>query len=105
MATYEKKTVLIKEGDLVSKTYFIESGIIRGFFTEESGEERTVILRPPKTFFTSPGILKGEPRSKYSFMTIEETTLIEFQFEQFWQASHLFLPVSKLLIDSLTKTC
>jgi len=81
--------------------YFIAKGMVRGYLTEESGEERTLFLCLPQTVFGPPGILKGEVTSKYTFEAIEKSTLIEFPYAEFIQLTETQLSYAHLWTEIL----
>jgi len=94
--TLEHKETISSEGDRISSLYYIVKGMIRGYFISNTGEERTIIIRPTKTFGAPPGILEGATHSKYAFESIQETHLIEFSLARFMELSSSNLGISRL---------
>lgn len=81
--------------------YFILKGMVRGYFIEKNGDERTLFIRPTRTFFTSPELLKKEKESKFTFEAVSDTELLEFSFTQFEALTNSQLPFARLYIEAL----
>lgn len=99
--TYKNKVSVIKAGETANRFYYIIDGMIRGSYREESGAERTLFIRPKDTFFAHPGILVGEKISKYTFETIQSTTLLSVSYNKFIELSQQNSAISKLYIEAL----
>ena len=99
--TLVHKENISNEGDRIKSLHFIVEGMVRGFFIDDNGEERTIIIRPTKTFLGSPGILQGATHSKYTFEAIQETHLIEIVAASFLSLSEIRLGISRLFTEIL----
>jgi CRP-like cAMP-binding protein len=95
------KGSILAAGEPSTFIYFIVKGMTRGYFTEESGEQRTVFLFLPHTVFGPPGILDGETTSKFTYVAIEKTILIEFPFAEFIQLTETKMPYARLWTEIL----
>lgn len=95
------KESISHEGDRITSLYYIVEGMIRGYFISETGEERTIIIRPTKTFGAPPGILSGATHSKYSLESIQETKLIEIPIDRFMKLAETNLGVCRLYNEIL----
>ncbi len=70
-----KGEVILAEGSLSTDIYFILNGVLRTYFTNENGEEKTFHFSLENTFATDyESFLKGS-RSKYSIQALEESYL------------------------------
>jgi len=99
--TLGHKDAISQEGDRITSLYYISKGMIRGYFISDTGEERTIIIRPTNTFYAPPGILGGATHSKYSFESIQDTELIEFSVNRVLDLSEVNLGVSRLYNEIL----
>ena len=70
-----KGEIILAEGSLSTDIYFILNGVLRTYFTNENGEEKTFHFSLENTFATDyESFLKGS-RSKYSIQALEESYL------------------------------
>lgn len=78
---YKKKEMLLKEGEICSKIYFVGKGLLRIFFMDEKGEEKTFHFCLENTFGTDyESFLKGIP-SSFSIQAMEDTEVLVISFE------------------------
>lgn len=73
--TYRKNTVLINEGDDAGSVFFIMSGKVRIYLSNDSGRTVTLSTQESGSFFGELSLLDGEPRSA-SVMTLEPTVCL-----------------------------
>ena len=102
--TYKNKETIIRNGQIPNVMSFISAGMIRGFYIDEEGEEKTVFLRPTHTFFSTPETLHGLQPSKYSYEAIGETEVLEFFFTEFEQLTFTNLAIARLFTEGLKET-
>lgn len=101
--TFKNKDLVILEGQSAPFIYFIAKGMVRGYKTDESGDQKTLILRPIHTFFAAPGILKDLMLSEYTFESVKETTLFRMPLETFIQLSKERIGIAHLYINLLSE--
>lgn len=78
--TLEKSTILIREGEHVSKTYFIVKGAARAFYLKD-GKDITDWFAFENEFITSiDGFFQGTP-SSYFIELLEPTTFLEISMQ------------------------
>jgi len=74
---YQKHDIVIKEGAMQEDICFITSGLIKGYFINEQGEEITIrFVKEYGYAIHYSALLLSEP-SKYFFQCIEDTTLLK----------------------------
>ena len=74
---FKKKEVINNYGDVCQYLYFVEKGILRVFFIDEEGNEKTFHFAFKDTFTADyESFLKRKP-SNYIIQAIEEVTLIQ----------------------------
>jgi CRP/FNR family cyclic AMP-dependent transcriptional regulator len=71
---FPKNTLVICEGDLSDSLYFILSGKVKVFLSDEEGKEVTLNIQGEGEYFGELAILDEAPRSA-SVMTVEDTRL------------------------------
>lgn len=101
--TLGHKESISEEGDRITSLYYIAEGMIRGYFISETGEERTIIIRPTNTFSAPPGILGGATHSKYAFESIQQTELIEMSISRFMDLAKTNLGICRLYNELLSE--
>jgi CRP/FNR family cyclic AMP-dependent transcriptional regulator len=72
--SFPKNTLVICEGDQSDSLYFILSGKVKVFLSDEEGKEVTLNMQTAGDYFGELAILDEAPRSA-SVMTVEETKL------------------------------
>jgi len=77
----KKKTMLLSEGTTCKEVFFVNSGLLRIYFVDNNGEEKTFHFALEKTFATDyKSFLKGIP-SNYSIQAMEDTEVLVMPFE------------------------
>lgn len=78
---YKKKEILLKEGEVCSKIYFVTKGLLRIYFIDDKDEEKTFHFCLENTFGTDyESFLKGIP-SSFSIQAMEDTDVLVISFE------------------------
>ncbi len=80
--SYGKREIIIEAYKYSSDFIFTLNGIIRGYYIEESGEEKNVFLVNDDMFFGGPECILHEQPSNYIFETVTDTSLIVFDFKK-----------------------
>ncbi|NEU70214.1 Crp/Fnr family transcriptional regulator [Spirosoma agri] len=93
----------LTQHSLVPKAFFIEagkpnqligfltSGLIRGYYLNQAGEEITTAFVPENSWVTDyPSLLMGKP-SRYYFQCLEPTTLITVTYQHIQQGYDQFM--------------
>ncbi|MFT4033405.1 MAG: Crp/Fnr family transcriptional regulator [Siphonobacter sp.] len=84
--TLRKKDFYIQTGDLQKKAGFVVKGLIRAFYSDPSGNEKTVYFIPENEYaFHYASFVTHKP-SPLSFQCLEETTIVQFSPEQLKKA-------------------
>ncbi len=78
---YNKKAIIHFYGEICKYLYFVDKGILRVFFIDEHGDEKTFHFALKNTIATDyESFLKQIP-SNYTIQVIEEATLIQISLE------------------------
>lgn len=78
---YKKKAVLLNEGNICRDVFFINSGLLRVYFVDNKGEEKTFHFALENTFATDyESFLKVIP-SNYSIQAMEDTQVVSMSLE------------------------
>jgi CRP-like cAMP-binding protein len=79
--TLKKKTTILSEGTICKEVFFVNSGLLRIYFVDNNGEEKTFHFALEKTFTADyKSFLKGIP-SNYSIQSMEDTEVLVMPFE------------------------
>lgn len=76
MARFPKGTILLHQGDVPTKCYFVLSGCIRQYKVDEDGNEHTVDFITEEQSITILTKHHADGRSPYSLACIEECCLV-----------------------------
>ena len=77
----KKKSIILSEGKICKDVYFINKGLLRIFFLDNNGKEKTFHFALEKTFVTDyKSFLKKLP-SNYSIQAMEDTEVMIMSFE------------------------
>jgi|SRR5690554_19214 len=78
---FKKKELLLSQGDDCRDVYFVVDGLLRVFFVDSEGEEKTFHFSFENTFSTDyESFLKRIP-SNYSIQALEDTTVVLMSFD------------------------
>jgi CRP-like cAMP-binding protein len=81
LKTLQKKDYFIHSGHIQKEVAFITKGLIRSFFIDTNGNEKTVRFYAENDYATHYSAFITQQRSKYSFQCLEETNLVLLSFE------------------------
>lgn len=73
---FKKGTVLIKQGDVTTKCYFILKGCVRQYSIDEEGTEATSNFYTEEQFIAIFNHHKPDKSSDYSFTCIEDSVMV-----------------------------
>ncbi|MEO9075883.1 MAG: cyclic nucleotide-binding domain-containing protein, partial [Gelidibacter sp.] len=77
----KKKEIILNQGDICSDVFFVVDGLLRMFFVDHDGEEKTFHFSFENTFSADyESFLKKIP-SNYSIQALEDTTIVLMSFE------------------------
>ncbi|WP_347374029.1 Crp/Fnr family transcriptional regulator [Aequorivita sp. Q41] len=76
-----KREIILSQGDICRDVFFVVNGLLRVFFVDNDGEEKTFYFSFENTFSTDyESFLKKIP-SSYSIQALEDTTVVLMSFE------------------------
>ncbi|MEO8933608.1 MAG: Crp/Fnr family transcriptional regulator [Xanthomarina sp.] len=77
----EKKEIILRQGEICRDVFFVVDGLLRVFFIDSEGEEKTFHFSFENTFSADyESFLKKIP-SNYSIQAMEDTTVILMSFD------------------------
>ena len=101
MLPIEKETFLIRAGELSRHLYFIQSGLLRLYYTSSEGKERN------KAFYGSGQVtgavsaaIAGTP-APFSIQALEPTITLRADFDTLFRNSHQHPELARVQIDLL----
>lgn len=71
-----KKTVIHSEGSVCKEVFFIRSGLLRIYFTDQEGNEKTFHFAVENTFVTDYESLLKQIPANYSIQALEDSELL-----------------------------
>ena len=78
--TFKPRALFIEAGRSDHQLGFVTTGLIRGYYINESGEDMTTIFVNENGWVTDyPSLLLGKP-SRYNFQCLEPTTIIAVSY-------------------------
>ncbi|PQJ76478.1 Crp/Fnr family transcriptional regulator [Polaribacter glomeratus] len=72
----KKKDIILSEGSVCKEVFFINKGLLRIFFVDNNGEEKTFHFALEKTFATDYKSFLKEIPSNYSIQAMEDTQVL-----------------------------
>lgn len=77
--TFFKNETILLEGEQASSIYFIISGVVRGYYIDEKGNDITKCFSLENEFFSSEGLRTGSV-SSFNIECIEQCECIELSY-------------------------
>ena len=77
--TFFKNETILLEGEQASSIYFIISGVVRGYYIDEKGNDVTKCFSLENEFFSSEGLRTGSV-SSFNIECIEQCECIELSY-------------------------
>jgi len=77
--TFFKNETILLEGEQASSIYFIISGVVRGYYIDEKGNDTTKCFSLENEFFSSEGLRTGSV-SSFNIECIEQCECIELSY-------------------------
>jgi CRP-like cAMP-binding protein len=72
----KKKSIILSEGNICKEVFFINKGLLRIFFVDNNGEEKTFHFALENTFATDYKSFLKEIPSNYSIQAMEDTQVL-----------------------------
>ena len=94
----KKNEIFIDEGTFYNKFFYVKKGLIRGFYSNADGEEKTIFFRWEKEFGADPESYFNHKPSKLTWCAMEETEIFEINFQKFEELSKRNVGLLKLRI-------
>lgn len=86
----EKKTIVLHEGNICKEVFFVNKGLLRIYFIDKNGEEKTFHFAPKDTFATDYESLLKQIPSNYSIQALEDTQVVCMSLDMIlWGYQHL----------------
>lgn len=99
--TFKNKESILQSGQKTDVLFYILEGMIRGYFIENSGEEKTMFMKPPLNFIAPPEAIENKGFTKYHFESIDKTAIIEFPFQAFTKLAEENLAFARVNLEAL----
>ncbi|BDS10439.1 Crp/Fnr family transcriptional regulator [Aureispira anguillae] len=100
---YKKGTILLEEGKICRKLYFIKEGTLRFYYLNEEGEDITHWFLLEGDFITEINSFIEQSESEYYLEVLEDCTLHTCSYDSFIKINELFPEVSQLWNTILAK--
>jgi len=94
-----KKEIIVKEGNRPDQVFFILKGYVRGFVTNELGQEKTIQLRDAGYFVGDSQKLFYNLPQKYTYVAISEVHILYLNYEDFEKLALEKPIIAKLLLE------
>jgi CRP-like cAMP-binding protein len=88
--TLKKKDYFIHSGEIQKEVGYITNGLIRSFFVDNNGNEKTVRFYTQYDYATHYSAFITQQPSKYTFHCIENTTIVCLSYENMQRAYKQF---------------
>ncbi len=95
-STYKNKTEIIKSQANQRNLYFLASGLVRGYYIDDRGNDITIRFVNNQGWVTHYTALLSNTPSKYTFQCLEESVIIKLPFEQIRTGYNRFPSLERL---------
>lgn len=102
----KKKDFFLQSGEIQTAIGFVTSGLIRSFFIDQDGNERTVGFYPEGDYATHYPAFITQKASKYAIQCLEPTTFACLSFEDLqwmYKQSQNFEKYGRLIAEEILK--
>jgi len=100
---HPKGTILLEEGKLCRKLYFIEKGVLRFYYYNKKGDDVTHWFLLENDFITEINSFIERFESEYYLEVLEDCTLYACTIQDFQQFSSVFPKAEQLWVLVLSK--
>jgi len=103
-STLKRKGILLSEGDVCHRIYFIESGLCRSYYNRD-GKEINTAFHFEREFVTNIKSLKSSTPSAYAIQALEPCNIIMFEKERLLEAykqSREIETFGRLLLEAIS---
>ena len=104
--TYRKKEYYTKSHEVQRYVGFVVSGLVRSFYVDSHGDEKTSWFVPENQFITDYPVFLEQRPSHYHFQCLEPTTIVNLPYEAIQQAYHTssrFERYGRLIAEEILK--
>lgn len=77
--TFKKNTIVLFQGEKASNLYFIISGLVRGYYIDEEGNDVTKSFAAENDFFSTKGYITNSP-SLFNVECLEDSKCIQIPY-------------------------
>lgn len=78
----KKGEIILRKGERCNKEFFIEKGIVRGFITDENGNEKSTSFFEEAEFMSTLSLRSQNGISLYNYQALCRSTLLVFDSKQ-----------------------
>lgn len=82
MKSFPANEVIIKYGSMKKNLYFILKGLVRTYFIDDKGTDKTRGISPENAFFLSPQTILQNKPSIYYIETLEPTDVLYMNYDE-----------------------
>ncbi len=98
---FKNREILVPEGNTSKKAFLILDGIVRGYLTTKSGEEKTILLRGKGVFVAYADTIFKDAPSKYTYESIGNTDALMFNSDTYIELAEKENALKNLFIGIL----
>jgi len=82
MKSFSSRKILIREGEMKKEIYFIRKGLVRSYYINEKGDEKTTSIVSENHFFSDPDATLFNRPSQFFYETLEPTDVFYMNSER-----------------------
>jgi len=95
--------IYVPEGKIFKKIFFIKKGILRSFYTTDTGEEKTIFFRWEGQIASIPECVLDNQPTRQTWQALEDCELVEIDFELIEKMSENNFPLLKKRLEVAQK--
>ena len=98
---YKNKDIILESGDKKKKVFLVLRGVVRGYVVDQTGEEKTILLRSQGIFVGDADGLFADIPQKLTIESVGSAAVLMFSFEEFESLALKHESILKLYLNSL----
>ena len=99
--THPKGEVLIRQGQIVKKTFFVTSGCLRSYCVDKNGKEHTLQFAIKNWWLSDYRSIQNNKLSELTIECIKEANIIQISVDDFYHALITFPELDKVHRENL----
>ncbi len=98
-----KNEVYLQSGFYSPHVFYVKKGLLRGYYLDEDGEEKTLFLRWQKEFGSDPACYFDKKPARLTWEALEKSELLEINYDEIQELGKRNIFLLKIMLSSNQK--